>query len=619
MAFLSVAPSNTISKQHGAAIDDYTYPSSSRTGSSSPPIPSSRTSRSRSGPRSAPRTAASDHRLDRSLRPGRRGHPHNPLPSHTQQNELRRGWEFYAVRTTRENGQRHPRQLSEQVHPPDRDAPAGRTGPGRRHGRARPGTVRDHATGRRRGAREDRHQDVLPALPWWTVTAADLPEGTRRDDPCPAALARTQAAVARGHARVTVRARPLPDSRGAHRLLATWLLFLLREWPHRRELYGPDGPWSWTWPAADLDGNHAFTALMWSDSGLLVRDRLRPRPRLGALLLLGWRTRTMSVLFMLGVLSLQNRSIFVGDGGDNLIHLMSLYLVLTRCGQVWSLDARRAARRDDGRSPPRDTTGIVLWTVRVSPCGPGPSCHGAGLSPTADGPLPGSAGPRSCGGCGSSRRVVARAPLRTGGEPRTVLDMLANLRTTAPCVVIMGEVCLLYASAGWYKVQGRAGRTAPPSTTRCTWTTSPPGRRWPTLLAEQRHPGDAADLRHGRRAGRLPLHPPEPPGQERHAGAADAGTHRHRRRCSACPSSRSPTIAADAVFLPTAFLLWTGRKAVRARDRLAARAVRLPKQAREPRGAPLSQGRALSRERGTSDRARSTVDRGRGAPEEDEP
>jgi hypothetical protein len=25
----------------------------------------------------------------------------------------------------------------------------------------------------------------------------------------------------------------------------TWLLFLLREWPHRQELYGPNGVWDW--------------------------------------------------------------------------------------------------------------------------------------------------------------------------------------------------------------------------------------------------------------------------------------------------------------------------------------------------------------------------------------
>src|SRR5690606_34902888 len=98
-------------------------------------------------------------------------------------------------------------------------------------------------------------------------------------------------------------------------------------------------------------------------------------------LLLGWRTRTASVLFMVGVLGLQNRSVFMGDGGDNVIHLMAMYLVLTRCGQVWSLDARRAARRarrprpvaasvgegagDTGRvgAVEQDGTGVVLWSL----------------------------------------------------------------------------------------------------------------------------------------------------------------------------------------------------------------------------------------------------------------
>ncbi len=160
---------------------------------------------------------------------------------------------------------------------------------------------------------------------------------------------------------------------------ATWLFFLLREWPNRHELYGPHGPWSGDMARRLLDGNEAFSILTWTDSrgwfelvyGLAVVA--------SALLLVGWRTRTMSVLFMVGVLSLQNRSIFVGDGGDNVLHLMAIYLVLTRCGQVWSLDARRAAkhvRPSDGPQG-RDITGVVLWAglglsgCCGSPTGPG--------------------------------------------------------------------------------------------------------------------------------------------------------------------------------------------------------------------------------------------------------
>ncbi|HWU04812.1 MAG TPA: HTTM domain-containing protein, partial [Streptomyces sp.] len=125
---------------------------------------------------------------------------------------------------------------------------------------------------------------------------------------------------------------------------ATYLLFLLRELPHRHELYGPDGPWSWDMARRLIANNDAFTVLMWSDSAIWFESVYALTLVSAALLMAGWRTRATSVVFMTGVLSLQNRSIFMGDGGDNVIHLMALYLVLTRCARVWSLDARRAAR-----------------------------------------------------------------------------------------------------------------------------------------------------------------------------------------------------------------------------------------------------------------------------------
>ncbi|NEA37657.1 HTTM domain-containing protein, partial [Streptomyces sp. SID13031] len=78
-------------------------------------------------------------------------------------------------------------------------------------------------------------------------------------------------------------------------------------------------------------------------------------------------TRATSVVFMAGVLSLQKRSIFIGDGGDIGIHLMAIYLVLTRCARVWSLDARRGARNAvrvaEGGRPAPDRVGPALWTV----------------------------------------------------------------------------------------------------------------------------------------------------------------------------------------------------------------------------------------------------------------
>jgi hypothetical protein len=229
---------------------------------------------------------------------------------------------------------------------------------------------------------------------------------------------------------------------------ATWLLFLLREFPHRQELYGPDGPWSWDLARQLIADNGAFTVLMWSGSQFWFELVYVLAVLASLLLLLGWRTRTLSVLFMVGVLSLQNRSIFVGDGGDNVLHLMSLYLVFTRCGQVWSLDARRArkARARVLFDAARDRVGPALWAVL-----------GALLvAGTAAGKLDGDLlVPVILWGMWLAQAVWwAVARREQGGEPRMLLDIVGNLVHNAALFVIMAEACLIYATAGWYKIQG---------------------------------------------------------------------------------------------------------------------------------------------------------------------
>jgi hypothetical protein len=120
-----------------------------------------------------------------------------------------------------------------------------------------------------------------------------------------------------------------------------------------------------------------------------------------ALFMLGWRTRVLSVLFAVVVTSFHGRAIFMTDGGDNLILLMALYLVLTACGRRWSLDARRNRLR----------------TVH------------AGNAPER---------PRS---------LFARQ-LR---DARTILITVVH---NCGMFVIAAQVCFLYGSAGLYKVQG---------------------------------------------------------------------------------------------------------------------------------------------------------------------
>lgn len=229
----------------------------------------------------------------------------------------------------------------------------------------------------------------------------------------------------------------------------TWLLFLLREFPHRQELYGPDGPWEWDLADQLVTTNDAFTVLLWSDSRLWFEAVYALAVLWSFLLLLGWRTRTMSVLFMVGVLALQNRSVFMGDGGDNVLHLMSIYLVFTRCGQVWSLDARRARRSAQARARgerPRDRVGPALWSVL------GFLLLLATLAGRMDGDWFIPALLWAVWLAQALWWLVGRRA-RTG-QPRILLDVVANTVHNGALLVIMAEACLIYATAGWYKVQG---------------------------------------------------------------------------------------------------------------------------------------------------------------------
>jgi len=231
---------------------------------------------------------------------------------------------------------------------------------------------------------------------------------------------------------------------------ATWLLFLLREFPHRQEMYGPDAPWSWGLAQQLISDNGAFTALMWSDGSVWFEFVYALAALTSVLLMLGWRTRAMSVLFMVGVLSLQNRSVFMGDGGDNVLHLMSIYLVFTRCGQVWSLDARRARLAREARARGErvvDRVGPALWAVLGF----------ALVAVTAGGRFDGidPAVPVILWLMWVAQGVswVVRHRARSA-EPRILVDVVANVVHNGALFVIMAEACLIYATAGWYKIQG---------------------------------------------------------------------------------------------------------------------------------------------------------------------
>ncbi|TQJ75650.1 HTTM domain-containing protein [Streptomyces sp. SLBN-31] len=180
-----------------------------------------------------------------------------------------------------------------------------------------------------------------------------------------------------------------------------YLVFLLREFPHRDEIWGPDSPWTPALAAQLFDQTGWYSFLILSDSRVYFELCYALALVTSTLFMMGWRTRATSVLFAAVVASFHARAIFMTDGGDNLVLLMALYLVLTACGRRWSLDARRerirAARAD-----------------------------------------------------GAPRRAGGRAAQQLREARRTLATVVHNCGV----FVIAAQVCFLYGSAGLYKVQG---------------------------------------------------------------------------------------------------------------------------------------------------------------------
>ncbi|MFE7897216.1 HTTM domain-containing protein [Streptomyces sp. NPDC057424] len=180
-----------------------------------------------------------------------------------------------------------------------------------------------------------------------------------------------------------------------------YLVFLLREFPHRDEIWGPGSPWTPALARELFEQTGWVSVLALSDSRGYFELCYVLALVVSALFMLGWRTRVMSVLFAVVVTSFHARAIFMTDGGDNLLLLMALYLVLTACGRRWSLDARRLKAK----------------------------------------PVPADSAPRPPG-----------SPLTR--QLRDGRSILVTALHNCGMFLIAAQVCLLYGSAGLYKVQG---------------------------------------------------------------------------------------------------------------------------------------------------------------------
>ncbi|MDX3850402.1 DUF5819 family protein [Streptomyces sp. AK02-01A] len=104
MVFLHVAPSNTLTKQHGAAVDEWIYPEFEQNWKLFAPNPLQQNVavQVRAEVESSDGARKTTGWIDLSAEDGAaiRG---NLLPSHVDQNELRRGWDFFVGSHDTEN------------------------------------------------------------------------------------------------------------------------------------------------------------------------------------------------------------------------------------------------------------------------------------------------------------------------------------------------------------------------------------------------------------------------------------------------------------------------------------------------------------------------------------
>jgi HTTM domain len=80
-----------------------------------------------------------------------------------------------------------------------------------------------------------------------------------------------------------------------------------------------------------------------------------------AFLTIGWRTKLMSILYYVGMLSIHNRNLASSSGADVLVLTFGFNLMLSPCGAAYSVDSWLASRKRGTLAEPL----ILPWSVRL--------------------------------------------------------------------------------------------------------------------------------------------------------------------------------------------------------------------------------------------------------------
>ncbi|QHC33515.1 hypothetical protein GR129_18060 [Streptomyces sp. HF10] len=184
MVFLSLAPQNTVSKQHGKAVEAWVFPEFEQNWKLFAPNPLQQNIavQVRADVRMKDGSVRTTGWTDLSAQDGAaiKG---NPAPSHTQQNELRRAWDFLTATHTADNrpvGMRGA--LSEQYLRRITVMRLYRTDPTSRIGVIQRVQVRSRTINVQPpswSGEQVPDKPVYRMLPWWTVSAVEAAGGVR--------------------------------------------------------------------------------------------------------------------------------------------------------------------------------------------------------------------------------------------------------------------------------------------------------------------------------------------------------------------------------------------------------------------------------------------------------
>lgn len=148
---------------------------------------------------------------------------------------------------------------------------------------------------------------------------------------------------------------------------ATYLGILLTNFGSRQLLFGDAAAWShyyrdsenqtpwtkWVGFLGDLPG-FWFTVVYLAVMAV------------GVAFILGWWTRVTGALLLIGAIQILELNPMIGDQGDNILRIGILYILLTDCGGVWSLDARRRRRADREGQTTALTQTLAIPRVRTA-------------------------------------------------------------------------------------------------------------------------------------------------------------------------------------------------------------------------------------------------------------